>query len=143
MKEITILGSTGSIGVNTLVVISQHPDKFNVKALTANTNIDVFLKQCIQYKPEYAVMVNEDCASKLEERLKKDAPEVSVLTGIDGLLTVAELDDVDYVMAAIVGAAGLLPTLGAAKKGKRILLANKEALVMSGKLLLIGGGLTA
>mgnify|MGYP000922657783 FL=1 len=72
MKEITILGSTGSIGVNTLVVISQHPDKFNVKALTANTNIDVFLKQCIQYKPEYAVMVNEDCASKLEERLKKE-----------------------------------------------------------------------
>mgnify|MGYP001218169584 FL=1 len=136
MKEITILGSTGSIGVNTLVVISQHPDKFNVKALTANTNIDVFLKQCIQYKPEYAVMVNEDCASKLEERLKKDAPEVSVLTGIDGLLTVAELDDVDYVMAAIVGAAGLLPTLGAAKKGKRILLANKEALVMSGKLFM-------
>ena len=136
MKEITILGSTGSIGVNTLDVISRHRDKFNVKALTANTNLDVFLDQCIQHKPEYAVMVDEDCASKLEEKLKKEAPDVSVLAGADSLLQVAELETVDYVMAAIVGAAGLLPTLGAAKAGKRVLLANKEALVMSGKLFM-------
>ena len=136
MKEITILGSTGSIGVNTLDVISRHRDKFNVKALTANTNLDVFLDQCIQHKPEYAVMADEECASKLEEKLKKEAPDVSVLAGADGLLQVAELETVDYVMAAIVGAAGLLPTLAAAKAGKRVLLANKEALVMSGKLFM-------
>ena len=136
MKEITILGSTGSIGVNTLDVISGHRDKFNVKALTANTNLDVFLDQCIQHKPEYAVMADEDCASKLEEKLKKEAPDVSILAGTDGLLQVAELETVDYVMAAIVGAAGLLPTLAAAKAGKRVLLANKEALVMSGKLFM-------
>ncbi len=136
MKEITILGSTGSIGVNTLDVISRHRDKFNIKALTANTNLDVFLEQCIQHKPEYAVMADEECASKLEEKLKKEAPDVSVLAGADGLLQVAELETVDYVMAAIVGAAGLLPTLGAAKAGKRVLLANKEALVMSGKLFM-------
>ncbi len=136
MKEITILGSTGSIGVNTLDVISRHRDKFNIKALTANTNLDVFLEQCIQYKPEYAVMADEECASKLEEKLKKEAPDISVLSGADGLLQVAELETVDYVMAAIVGAAGLLPTLGAAKAGKRVLLANKEALVMSGKLFM-------
>ena len=136
MKEITILGSTGSIGVNTLDVISRHRDKFNIKALTANTNLDVFLEQCIQYKPEYAVMADEECASKLGEKLKKEAPDISVLAGADGLLQVAELETVDYVMAAIVGAAGLLPTLGAAKAGKRVLLANKEALVMSGKLFM-------
>ncbi len=136
MKEITILGSTGSIGVNTLDVVSRHRDKFNVKALTANTNLDVFLEQCIQHKPEYAVMADEECASKLEEKLKKEAPDVSVLAGAEGLLQVAELETVDYVMAAIVGAAGLLPTLGAAKAGKRVLLANKEALVMSGKLFM-------
>ena len=136
MKEITILGSTGSIGVNTLDVVSRHRDKFNVKALTANTNLDVFLDQCVQHKPEYAVMADEDCASKLEEKLKKEAPDVSILAGTDGLLQVAELETVDYVMAAIVGAAGLLPTLGAAKAGKRVLLANKEALVMSGKLFM-------
>ena len=136
MKEITILGSTGSIGVNTLDVISRHRDKFNIKALTANTNLDVFLDQCIQHKPEYAVMADENCASKLEEKLKKEAPDVSILAGTDGLLQVAELETVDYVMAAIVGAAGLLPTLAAAKAGKRVLLANKEALVMSGKLFM-------
>jgi len=136
VKEITILGSTGSIGVNTLDVVSRHRDKFNVKALTANTNLDVFLDQCIQHKPEYAVMADEECASKLGEKLKKEAPDISVLSGADGLLQVAELETVDYVMAAIVGAAGLLPTLGAAKAGKRVLLANKEALVMSGKLFM-------
>ena len=136
MKEITILGSTGSIGVNTLDVISNHLDKFNVRALTANTNLDIFVEQCFKSQPEYAVMTDEASASKLEEKLKKKAPDISVLAGIEGLVKVAELDSVDYVMAAIVGAAGLLPTLAAAKSGKRVLLANKEALVMSGKLFM-------
>ena len=136
MKEITILGSTGSIGVNTLDVISNHLDKFNVRALTANTNLDIFVEQCFKSQPEYAVMTDEASASKLEEKLKKKAPDISVLAGIEGLVKVAELDSVDYVMAAIVGAAGLLPTLAAAKAGKRVLLANKEALVMSGKLFM-------
>ena len=136
MKEITILGSTGSIGVNTLDVISNHQDKFNVRALTANKNLDVLAEQCLKYQPEYAVMTDEASASQLELKLKKKSPDTSVLAGIDGLVKVAELDTVDYVMAAIVGAAGLLPTLAAAKAGKRILLANKEALVMSGKLFM-------
>ena len=136
MKEITILGSTGSIGVNTLDVISNHQDKFNIKALTANKNLDVLAEQCFKYHPEYAVMTDESSASKLEEKLKKKAPDIKVFTGIDGLVKVAELDTVDYVMAAIVGAAGLLPTLAAAEAGKRVLLANKEALVMSGKLFI-------
>ncbi len=136
MKGITILGSSGSIGVNTLDVILRHPEKYSVKALTANTNVDVLLEQCIQYMPEFAVMVNEDAASKLEQELKNKAPHVTVLSGVDGLLKVVGLVDVDYVMAAIVGAAGLLPTLGAAKAGKRVLLANKEALVMSGKIFM-------
>ena len=136
MKEITILGSTGSIGINTLDVISNHQDKFNVRALTANTNLNALAEQCLKYQPEYAVMTDEASASKLEEKLKKKSPDTLVLTGIDGLVKVAELDTVDYVMAAIVGAAGLLPTLAAAKAGKRVLLANKEALVMSGKLFM-------
>lgn len=136
MKGITVLGSTGSIGVNTLDVILRHPDKYRVKALTANTNVDILLEQCIKHEPEFAVMVNEDAALQLEQKLKNKASAVTVLSGIDGLLKVVELDDVDYVMAAIVGAAGLLPTLGAAKAGKRVLLANKEALVMSGKLFM-------
>ena len=136
MKEITILGSTGSIGVNTLDVISSHQDKFNIKALTANKNLDVLAEQCFKYQPEYAVMTDEQSASKLEEKIKKNAPDTSVLGGVDGLVKVAKLDSVDYVMAAIVGAAGLLPTLAAARAGKRVLLANKEALVMSGKLFM-------
>ena len=136
MKEITILGSTGSIGVNTLDVISSHQDKFNVTALTANKNLDVLAEQCFKYQPEYAVITDELSASKLEEKLKKKDPDIKVFAGIDGLVKVAELDTVDYVMAAIVGAAGLLPTLAAAKTGKRVLLANKEALVMSGKLFM-------
>ena len=136
MKTVTVLGSTGSIGVNTLDVISRHPDKYFTKALTANTNVKVIKDQCIKYNPEYAVMVDTDAAGDLETALKNNAPDVKVLSGVEGLLKVAGLVDVDYVMAAIVGAAGLLPTLEAAKSGKRVLLANKEALVMSGKLFM-------
>jgi len=136
MKGVTVLGSTGSIGVNTLDVISRHSDKYKVKALTANTNVDVLREQCIKHSPEFAVMVDEDSALQLEQELKNMAPDVTVLSGADGLQKVVTLFDVDFVMAAIVGAAGLLPTLEAAKKGKRVLLANKEALVMSGKLFM-------
>lgn len=136
MKRLTVLGSTGSIGVSTLDVVLRHPDKYQVKALTANTNVNSLLAQCIKHRPEYAVMVDADAASKLQQGLKAQAPEIKVLSGVEGLVEVAELNDVDYVMAAIVGAAGLLPTLAAAKTGKRVLLANKEALVMSGKLFM-------
>ncbi len=136
MKGITVLGSTGSIGVNTLDVILRHPDKYYVKALTANNNVETLVKQCIKHKPEFAVMANEDAASKLQQELKNKAADVTVLSGVEGLVKVVELNDADYVMAAIVGAAGLLPTLAAAKAGKRVLLANKESLVMSGKLFM-------
>lgn len=136
MKGITVLGSTGSIGVNTLDVISRHHDKYKVKALTANTNVETLREQCIKHRPEFAVMVDEDSALRLEQELRNEAPDITILSGMDGLLKVVTLVDVDYVMAAIVGAAGLLPTLAAAKAGKRVLLANKEALVMSGKLFM-------
>jgi len=136
VKGITVLGSTGSVGINTLDVILRYPEKYSVKALTANTNVNVLLEQCIKHMPKFVVMVDEDSASKLEQELKIKAPHVTVLSGVDGLLKVVELADVDYVMAAIVGAAGLLPTLAAAKAGKRVLLANKEALVMSGKIFM-------
>lgn len=136
MKGITVLGSTGSIGVNTLDVILRHPEKYKVKALTANTNVDVLLEQCVKHMPQFAVLVDDDAASRLAQELKNKAPDVTVLSGVDGLLKVVNLADVDYVMAAIVGAAGLLPTLDAARAGKRVLLANKEALVMSGKLFM-------
>jgi 1-deoxy-D-xylulose-5-phosphate reductoisomerase len=136
MKGITILGSTGSIGLSTLDVISQHTDEYYVFALTANTNNTQLYKQCIAYKPRYAVMANEDSANQLRLALSKESHEIEILTGIDGLIKVASHIDTDYVMAAIVGAAGLLPTLAAARAGKRVLLANKESLVMSGKLFM-------
>jgi len=134
MKGITILGSTGSVGLSTLDVINRHPDKYRVVALTANHNLEAFKQQCLKYRPDYAVMVDTGCARKLATELNQSAPQITVLAGTEGLETVAALDEVDYVMAAIVGAAGLLPTLAAARSGKRVLLANKEALVMSGKL---------
>ncbi|MFT5134904.1 MAG: 1-deoxy-D-xylulose-5-phosphate reductoisomerase [Gammaproteobacteria bacterium] len=136
MISVTILGSTGSIGVNTLDVISQHSDKYKVFALTANTGLEKMLDQCIRWQPAYAVMADEDSAEILRAKLKSAAPEVNVLGGQPGLLQVASHKDSDYVMAAIVGAAGLLPTLAAAKAGKRILLANKESLVLSGQLFM-------
>ncbi len=134
---ITILGSTGTIGVNTLDVISRHPDRYKVFALTANTNVDKLFEQCCEYRPKYVVMVNDASAEQLLKRLHDaEVVDTEVLTGVSGLEQVASDTEVDYVMAAIVGAAGLLPTLAAAKSGKRVLLANKESLVMSGKLLM-------
>ena len=136
IKNITILGATGTIGVSTLDVMSRHPDKFNVFALTANTNVEKLFEQCVQYEPAYAVMVNEKAAEQLQEKISKQGLNINVLSGAENLDFVASLNDVDYVMAAIVGAAGLLPNLAAAKAGKRVMLANKESLVMSGKLFM-------
>ena len=136
MRNISILGATGSIGMSTLDVISRHRDKYDVFALTANSNVQQLAKQCVEWKPRYAVMADETSANKLQELLLKDAIETEVLSGLDGLEFVASHRETDYVMAAIVGAAGLLPTLAAARAGKRVLLANKEALVMSGRLFM-------
>ena len=136
MKSVTILGSTGSIGVNTLNVIKQHPDRFNVFALTAKNNVDQMVQQCFEWSPRYAVMADNNSAEILGSRLRDRGIATEVLSGTDGLQLVAGHNDVDYVMAAIVGAAGLLPTLAAARAGKRVLLANKEALVMSGQLFI-------
>jgi 1-deoxy-D-xylulose-5-phosphate reductoisomerase len=134
--NITVLGSTGSIGVSTLDVIAQHTDQFKVIALTACKATDRLYQQCMKFQPRYAVMANADAAEQLQKRLQREAPHIEVLAGTDAITRVAGLDEVDYVMAAIVGSAGLLPTLEAARKGKRILLANKEALVMSGELFM-------
>ncbi len=136
MKGVCILGSTGSIGVSTLDVIQRHPDKFQLIAITANKNIKDAKQQCLDFSPKYAVMADEQAAETLSKELKQLDSETEVLGGTQALETVAALDEVDYVMAAIVGAAGLLPTLSAAKAGKRVLLANKEALVMSGQLFI-------
>jgi 1-deoxy-D-xylulose-5-phosphate reductoisomerase len=133
---ITVLGSTGSIGVNTLDVVSQHPERYRVVALTANSSVDRLAEQCMRFRPDYAVMVDAAAAQRLETLLHDQAPDVQVLSGPESLVTVAGLDTVDHVMAAIVGAAGLLPSLEAACKGKRVLLANKESLVMSGDLFM-------
>ena len=136
MQAVTILGSTGSIGVSTLNVLAQHPDKYSVYALTANRSLDALFEQCQQFEPEIAVILDENAAEELTQRLKVAGLKTQVLSGKQALVDVAESDDTDYVMAAIVGAAGLLPTLAAARAGKHILLANKEALVMSGGLFM-------
>ncbi len=136
MKGITILGATGSIGVSTLNVIARHPDRYRVVALTANNNVGDLFQQCQQFHPDYAVMADEQSAQDLAGRLKTKASHVQVLSGIEGLEAVSRLSEADYVMAAIVGAAGLLPALSAVRAGKRLLLANKEALVVSGQLFM-------
>jgi 1-deoxy-D-xylulose-5-phosphate reductoisomerase len=137
MKGICILGATGSIGVSTLDVVNRHLDKYKVIALTANTNIDALYEQCLAFHPEYAVVVDENKASQLKAKLAgSQVSDIRVLFGVKALEQVATLDNVDSVMAAIVGAAGLLPSLAAAKAGKTVLLANKEALVMSGDIFM-------
>jgi 1-deoxy-D-xylulose-5-phosphate reductoisomerase len=133
---ITVLGATGSIGASTLDVISRHPERYRVVALTANRDVDTLARQCAEFRPRYAVMADAEASCRLRQRLQEQAPDVDVLGGPDALARVASLPEVDYVMAAIVGAAGLLPTLEAARHGKRVLLANKEALVMSGALFM-------
>ncbi|MBE0509376.1 MAG: 1-deoxy-D-xylulose-5-phosphate reductoisomerase [Chromatiales bacterium] len=136
IKQITVLGSTGSIGLSTLDVLARHPGRYQVLALSANRQVDRMLAQCLQYRPRWAVMANEDAAQQLQSQLIAQGSDTQVLSGVAGLETIAALPEVDYVMAAIVGAAGLPPTLAAARAGKRILLANKEALVMSGALFM-------
>lgn len=137
MKGLCILGATGSIGVSTLDVAARHPDLYKIVALTANGNIDALFEQCLTHRPEYAVVAAESKAEEFREKIAaSEVAGIKVLSGPEGLLHVANLDNVDSVMAAIVGAAGLLPTLAAAKAGKTILLANKEALVMSGQIFL-------
>jgi len=133
---VTVLGATGSIGKSTLDVINRHPDLYKVFALTANTQVDAMLLLCIKHKPKFAVMADEASAKLLKDALKQNSASTEVLSGVDALRQVASDPEVDQVMAAIVGAAGLLPTLAAAKAGKRVLLANKEALVMSGQLFM-------
>lgn len=135
MRQVTVLGATGSIGLNTLDVIRRHPDRFSVYALTANTRVDEMLRLCREFRPRIAVMADAAAADQLD-RLLVGERDIRVLSGEEGLCQVAADDDVDTVMAAIVGAAGLAPTLAAVRAGKRVLLANKEALVMSGKLLM-------
>lgn len=136
MKGVTILGATGSVGASTLDVIERNRDAFGVVALTANTDDERLAEQCARWRPQYAVMADSQAAERLHERLRRMASATEVLDGVAGLERVAALPQTDYVMAAIVGAAGLMPTLAAARAGKRVLLANKEALVMSGHLLL-------
>lgn len=136
MHKVTILGSTGTIGVNTLDVIARNSDRFQVIALTTHTRIERLFEQCLKFHPRYAVCGDERAAHALHERLRQAASQTEVVFGADELARVASLPEVDIVMAAIVGAAGLLPALAAAGKGKRLLLANKEALVMAGPLFM-------
>lgn len=137
MKGICILGATGSIGVSTLDVVARHPHLYKVIALTANNNIETLFEQCLQHRPEVVVVVDDAKAASFRENIKNsEVSGINVLSGAKALEQVATLANVDSVMAAIVGAAGLLPSLAAAKAGKTVLLANKEALVMSGDIFM-------
>ena len=136
MRQVVILGSTGSIGISTLSVLAAHPQRYQVLALTAATQSDKLLQQCLAIKPRFAAMLDTAAAAELTTALKQAGCNTEVLAGIDGLCQLAAHPDADIVMAAIVGSAGLLPTLAAVEQGKTVLLANKEALVMSGELFI-------
>ena len=136
LQRITILGSTGSIGVNTLDVISRHPNRFEVFALTGATQVDLMLQQCVQFKPSMVVMAHADAAKQLQEKLNALGLGIRVQSGSKALEEVASHPQVDSVMAAIVGAAGLKACIAAALTGKRLLLANKEALVVGADVFL-------
>lgn len=135
-QRITVLGSTGSIGKNTLDVLARHPGRYEVFALSAATQVDAMLAQCAAFKPRYAVMASAPHARELEQKIKANSLETSVLTGDAALEMIASHGQADAVMGAIVGAAGLRPCLAAARAGKRLLLANKESLVLAGQLLM-------
>lgn len=135
-QKITILGSTGSIGKNTLDVVARHPDRYEVFALSAATQVDLMLDQCAQFKPRFAVMASAPHAQLLAEKIKQNGLPTSVLQAQGALEIIASHEEVDAVMAAIVGAAGLSPCLAAARAGKRLLLANKEALVVGGNVFM-------
>ena len=136
MQAITVLGATGSIGVSTLDVIARHPDKYSVFALTAHRQIEKLAGQCLQFKPTYAVVADDGAAVALQALLSAQGSATEVLFGREALCAVSSAEGVDTVMAAVVGAAGLEPTLAAVRAGKKILLANKEALVMAGGLFM-------
>lgn len=135
-QKITVLGSTGSIGTSTLDVVARHPDRFEVFALSAATQVDLLLAQCAQFRPRYAVMASTPHAQQLAEKIKENNLPTRVLIENNAIENIASHPDVDAVMAAIVGAAGLAPCLAAARAGKRLLLANKEALVVGGGLFM-------
>ena len=135
-QRIAILGSTGSIGVSTLDVVARHPDQFEVFALTASTQVELMLAQIVQFKPSFVVMASAEHGKELARLVKLNSLSVSVLFGSEAIENIAKHESVDVVMAAIVGAAGLPPCLAAARAGKRLLLANKEALVVGAELFL-------
>ncbi len=135
MKKLAILGSTGSIGCNTLKIVEMFPEQFNVKALTASVNVDLLAEQILTFKPDMAVVSDEQYAQKLHDRLLPQS-RVEILFGKEGYQAAAAISGADTVVAAIVGAAGLLPTLAAIDAGKQIALANKETLVMAGELVM-------
>lgn len=136
MIGVAVLGSTGSIGKNTLDVLARHKDRYELVTLTANKDVAGLYEQAMKFQPQMVAMADKDCARELAGRLAQDAPKIEVLSGTAGLEHAASHPDADQVMAAIVGAAGLLPTLAAVKAGKRVLLANKEALVVAGALFM-------
>jgi 1-deoxy-D-xylulose-5-phosphate reductoisomerase len=137
MKGLCILGATGSIGVSTLDVAARHPHLYKIVALTANSNTEVLFEQCLAHHPQHVVVVDKSKAEAFQEKISASSlADIKVWVGSEALETVATLNEVDSVMAAIVGAAGLLPSLAAAKAGKTVLLANKEALVMSGDIFM-------
>lgn len=135
-RRVTILGSTGSIGQNTLNVIEQNAGEYEVFALGANTQVDKLFEQCIRHQPKIAVMADHASANTLHQKLKAAGQTTEILIGTQGLVDIASQDEVDIVMSAIVGAAGLLPTLAAIRANKRVLLSNKESLVMSGDVFI-------
>ena len=136
MKQLTILGSTGSIGCSTLDVVRHNPESFRVVALVAGKNVTRMVEQCLEFSPRYAVMDDEQSAQRLKTALLEHGSRTDVLSGQQAACDMAALDEVDQVMAAIVGAAGLLPTLAAIRAGKTILLANKESLITCGRLFM-------
>ncbi|MDB5752324.1 MAG: 1-deoxyxylulose-5-phosphate reductoisomerase [Ramlibacter sp.] len=135
-QRVTVLGSTGSVGANTLDVIARHPERFEVFALSASSQVDLMLRQCAQFRPSFAVMAQDDAARALADRIASEGLPTQVLAGAAAIQSVAGHESTDVVMAAIVGAAGLAACLAAARAGKKLLLANKEALVVGGELFL-------
>jgi 1-deoxy-D-xylulose-5-phosphate reductoisomerase len=135
-QRITVLGATGSIGANTLDVAARHPERYDIFAITAFSRIDALAEQCRRHRPRFAVVGTAADASRLSATLREEGLAIEVLSGTTGLEQVAAMPEVDAVMAAIVGAAGLGPTLAAVRAGKRVLLANKEALVMAGAVFM-------
>lgn len=135
-QSITVLGATGSIGKSTLDVLARHPERYRVYALTAYQQDELLFEQCVRFKPSFAVMLDEQAGLRLSGRVRAAGLKTEVMVGVEALEQVAAATEVDAVMAAIVGAAGLRPTLAAARAGKRILLANKETLVMAGRLFM-------